>query len=112
VLVRSKSEVVVADILTSLGISFEYERRLEARNDPTDFRLPDFTVRYEGDTWYWEHLGMLSTPSYAEGWARKQKWYEENGYLGRVLTSEDGPDGSIDAAAIEATARRRILQEN
>lgn len=111
VLVRSKSEVVVADILTSLGISFEYERRLEARHDPSDFRLPDFTVHYEGDTWYWEHLGMLATPSYAEGWARKQKWYEDNGYLGQVLTSEDGPDGSIDAAEIEATARRQILQE-
>lgn len=111
VLVRSKSEVIVADVLTSLGISFEYERRLEARNDRSDFRLPDFTVHYEGDTWYWEHLGMLSTPSYAEGWARKQKWYEDNGLLGQVLTSEDGPDGSIDAAEIEATARRRILQE-
>lgn len=106
---RSKSEVVVAGILTSLGISFEYERRLESRTDPSDFRLPDFTVHYEGETWYWEHLGMLATPSYAEGWARKQKWYEDNGYLGQVLTSEDGLDGSIDAAAIEATARRRIL---
>ena len=67
VLVRSKSEVIVADVLTSLGISFEYERRLESKDDPKDFRLPDFTVHFEGDTWYWEHLGMLSTPSYAEG---------------------------------------------
>jgi exodeoxyribonuclease V alpha subunit len=108
-LVRSKSEVVVADVLTSLGISFDYELRLESRKDPSDFRLPDFTVRYEGETWYWEHLGMLSTPSYAEGWARKKEWYELNGYLDRVVTSEDGPDGSIDAAAIEKTARQRIV---
>ncbi len=109
VLVRSKSEVIVADILSSLDISFEYERRLESREDPLDFRLPDFTVMYEGDTWYWEHLGMLSTPSYAEAWSRKQGWYERNGYLDRVITSEDGPDGSIDATVIEKTARERIL---
>ena len=52
---------------------------------------------------------MLTTPSYAEGWGRKHKWYEDNGYLGQVITSEDGLDGSIDAVAIEATARTRIL---
>lgn len=66
-------------------------------------------MHYEGETWYWEHLGMLTTPSYAEGWGRKHKWYEDNGYLGQVITSEDGLDGSIDAVAIEATARTRIL---
>ena len=32
---------------------------LASRGDANDFRLPDVTVRYEGDTWYWEHLGML-----------------------------------------------------
>lgn len=109
VLVRSKSEVIVADVLTSLGISFTYEQRLESRSDPKDFRLPDFTVQYEGDTWYWEHLGMLTTPSYAEAWERKQRWYEANGYRDRVITSEDGPDGSIDAVRIHETARSRIL---
>jgi hypothetical protein len=108
-LVRSKSEVIVADVLTSLGISFKYERRLESRADARDFRLPDFTVQYEGETWYWEHLGMLTTPSYAEAWARKKEWYTHNGYLDRVITSEDAPDGSIDAAKIERTAREWIL---
>lgn len=111
ILVRSKSEVIVANILSTLGASFKYELRLEARDDPRDFRLPDFTVWAEGETWYWEHLGMLSVPSYAEGWERKRAWYERNGYLDRVITSEDGPDGSIDAALIERTARQRILGE-
>ena len=65
-MVRSKSEVIVADMLTSLGISYEYEQKLSSKDDPNDFRLPDFTVSYEGDTFYWEHLGMLSVPSYRE----------------------------------------------
>lgn len=111
ILVRSKSEVIVADILTSLGVSFEYEQKLPSKDDPNDFKLPDFTVSYEGDTFYWEHLGMLSVPSYREEWDRKRQWYENNGYLDRIITSEDGLDGSIDAAEIERIARKRILLE-
>lgn len=110
-MVRSKSEVIVADILASLGISYEYEQKLPSRDDSNDFRLPDFTVSYEGDTFYWEHLGMLSIPSYREGWERKRQWYEDNGFLDRLITSEDGQDGSIDAAEIEQIARQKILLE-
>jgi hypothetical protein len=84
---------------------------LASRTDPRDFRLPDFTVGFEGDIFYWEHLGMLTVPSYREAWERKKKWYEAQGYAGQLITSEDGPDGSIDAAQIEAIARKRILQE-
>lgn len=109
VAVRSKSEVVVADILESLEISYQYEQPLSSRSDSKDFRLPDFTVSYEGDTYYWEHLGMLSVPSYREAWARKQEWYENNRFGDRLIVSEDGPDGSIDAAKIEQIARKRIL---
>lgn len=111
VAVRSKSEVVVADILDSLGISYEYEKPLYAKADPRDFRLPDFTVSFEGDVYYWEHLGMLSLPSYREAWERKRQWYQVNGYAERLVTSEDGLDGSIDASQIERTARIRILEE-
>ena len=109
--VRSKSEVVVADVLDALGISYDYEQPLYSRSDQKDFRLPDFTVSFEGDVFYWEHLGMLNVPSYREAWERKQTWYEENGFVDRLITSQDGPDGSIDAAAIEQTARQRILEE-
>ncbi|MBN1460255.1 MAG: AAA family ATPase [Armatimonadetes bacterium] len=108
--VRSKSEVIVADVLDALGISYNYEQPLYSRRDPRDFRLPDFTISYEGDVYYWEHLGMLNAPSYREAWDRKKKWYEENGYVDRLITSEDGPDGSIDAAMIQQIARHRVLE--
>ena len=109
--VRSKSEVVVANLLHALGISYLYEEPLVSRSDPKDFRLPDFTASYEGDIYYWEHLGMLTVPDYREAWERKRKWYEANGYADRLITSEDGPDGSIDASEIERIARQRILEE-
>jgi exodeoxyribonuclease V alpha subunit len=109
VLVRSKSEVIVADTLTRLGISYDYEKRLEPKSNPRDFRLPDFTVSYEGDVFYWEHLGMLSVPSYRQSWERKRKWYEANDFSNQLIVSEDGPDGRIDASEIERIANQRIV---
>ena len=109
--VRSKSEVIVADILDTLGVSYSYEQPLYSRSDARDFRLPDFTVSFEGDVYYWEHLGMLSVPAYRDAWDRKRRWYEDNGYSDRLIVSEDGSDGSIDAAQIEQIARERILEE-
>jgi len=108
VLVRSKSEVVVANILTKLGIEYEYEKPLEFA--PNDFRLPDFTIHYEGKTYYWEHLGMLNLPSYMRDWMQKKKWYEKHNLLGKVITSQDGPDGAIDSIDIEKIAKDRILK--
>jgi hypothetical protein len=110
--VRSKSEVVVAYALERIGLRPEYEVPLYARSgDPRDFRLPDFTILHEGETWFWEHLGMLSSAKYRSDWADKEAWYKANGYWERVVTSEDGLDGSIHADEIERIARSRILGE-
>ncbi len=128
--VRSKSEVIIADVLDSLGLAdWKYEQRLTNPADAQDFRLPDFTIGFQGDVVYWEHLGMLSLPAYREGWERKRRWYEQTmgipvvgpgavpdrqvdpGTFPIVITSRDGNDGSIDAQAIERLARRYILLE-
>ena len=110
-MVRSKFEVFVADILASPRISYDHEKKLSSRANPSDFRLPDFTMSYEWDTFCWGHLGMLSTPSHREGWEPKGQWYDENGFLNRLITSEDGRDGSIDATEIDQIARQKILLE-
>jgi len=110
VLVRSKSEVVVANILTKLGIDYEYEKPLEFA--PDDFRLPDFTIHYKGKTYYWEHLGMLNLPSYMRDWMRKKKWYEKHNLFDKVITSQDGPDGAINSIEIERIATERILKSD
>lgn len=109
---RSKSEVIVANILLDLGLNPRYEEPLYAKNNDLDFRLPDFTVSFEGDTYYWEHLGMLAMPSYRDAWNRKIQWYKDNGYWEQVITSEDNPDGGIDAASIVSTAKQKILLED
>lgn len=129
VLVRSKAEVIVAQVLDDLELDWEYERKLAAPDDPRDFRLPDFTVGFMGDIYFWEHLGMLSLPTYREGWDRKRRWYEERlgypvvgpggnssadlaGYYGPVvITSAENDDGGIDVPALKQLARKYILQE-
>ncbi len=107
VLVRSKSELVIANILTDLGITYEYEKPLEF--GPNDFRLPDFTISYNGRTFYWEHLGMLSLPTYKQEWLRKKAWYESHGQLENVITSQENDEGGIDSLEIEKIARERVL---
>ena len=60
--VRSKSEVIVADRLTSNGIIYHYEEELKLKHDDgkVTTRYPDFTIHDDdsGVTYYWEHLGM------------------------------------------------------
>jgi hypothetical protein len=106
-LVRSKSEVVVANVLTKLGIDYKYEEPVEVA--PHDFRLPDFTISFKGKTWYWEHLGMLNLESYKKEWEQKKAWYKKHKLIEKIITSQDGPDGGIDSLQIEKTAKERIL---
>lgn len=109
-LVRSKSEVIVADTLSSLGLNYEYEERLESPENEDDFRLPDFTVYHNDEQYYWEHLGLTDDIGYQRRWKRKLEWYEDCGFADRLIISEDGPDGSIDSKEIEEIARDRIMR--
>jgi hypothetical protein len=109
--VRSKSEVIIADLLYSKQIDFQYELPLYA--DDGTWRSPDFTIQDDttGTTFYWEHLGMLGRPSYRRKWETKLAWYRSHGILphqegggpdGTLVITEDGDDGSISSADIEA----------
>ena len=106
--VRSKSEVIVADTLHELGISYDYEEQL-APERGDDYRWPDFTVYHDGDTYYWEHLGLLHVPDYREKWKRKREWYERHGLDNQLITSRDTPEGGIDSSKIEGIIRREII---
>lgn len=109
--VRSKSEVIIADLLYSKGIDFVYERELVIGESK---RLPDFTVEDAdtGEVFYWEHLGMLNNASYRRKWEAKKAWYASHGILqrgtgpgedpdGSLIVTVDGTNGSISSAEIE-----------
>ena len=75
-LVRSKSEVIIANLLYAKEIPFKYEEPLFAP-DGTMF-LPDFTVTLRGETYYWEHVGMLHNEAYKKHWEKKEAWYRKH----------------------------------
>ena len=95
--VRSKSEVVITNLLVSESIPFEYETPLYAP-DGTMY-LPDFTVTFRGDTYYWEHVGMLDNPGYKAHWEKKEKWYEEH-FPGKLIVTYEGADLTTKAKEI------------
>ena len=105
-LVRSKSELVIANMLFQLGISYEYERVLDGTTAAGRLR-PDFSfIAADGDLIIWEHLGMLSRPDYKRGWDWKREWYARNGFVeGKTLfiSTEDSRNG-LDSARLRETA--------
>ena len=82
-MLRSKSEVIIANLLHEREIPFQYEEPLFA-GDGT-LRLPDFTVTWHGQTFFWEHLGRLDLTDYAKEWEMKRAWYE-HWFPGQLLT--------------------------
>ena len=113
-LVRSISEVVVADAFYDEGIEYYYEKAL--RNPEGIERYPDFTAEdpASGIIVYWEHLGMLSDPTYQNRWTKKLEWYKsmdldpngsENSKGERLVTSQNRNDGAIDSSLIREQVR-------
>lgn len=85
--VRSKSEVIIANILFRSNISFEYEEKLYYKKGK--WKEPDFTIRHNGKTWYWEHLGMLGDEKYNQQWQEKKKLYKKMGIYDQVITTKE-----------------------
>ena len=115
-LVRSKSEVIIANLLHSKGIDYEYEQELVLDGIPTG-KFPDFTIEDDDNdlVYYWEHLGMLGDTGYKSRWEAKEEWYRDNGILppeengekkGILITTRDRPNGSINSSSIN-----RMIEE-
>lgn len=88
-MVRSKSEVIIANLLHEREIPFDYEIQLRAPDGT--MKLPDFTVRWAGEVWYWEHEGMLHDQNYKDYQSLKHQWYEKHGFADRLIVTTEGP---------------------
>lgn len=110
ILVRSKNEVIIANLLTQLRVDWTYEEPF-AGDDGRIVR-PDFTIRTDaGVTVLWEHLGMLDNVNYRRKWEIKRTWYRVNGVVPvdepaarATLMATDDSEG-VDSAEWEALAR-------
>lgn len=82
-LVRSKSEVIIANILYQhrKDILYKYERPLNVIIDgKTKTIYPDFTILnlHTGKIIYWEHAGRMDDPNYANEFVKKTSTYVMN----------------------------------
>ncbi len=113
-MVRSKSEVIIANALAAQGIEYNYERPLTIDGIT---KYPDFTIEdmESGQTFFWEHCGMLHVPSYRARWEEKLFWYRSHGICqqdqgegpnGILIITRDEANGSIDSSQIA-----KIIQE-
>lgn len=116
-LVRSKSEVIIADHLFSLGLNYHYEAPLDFGGTP---KYPDFTIHDDnsGISFYWEHCGMLGDPGYRRRWAEKQAWYRQNEILpheegggknGTLIVTNDSLLGGISSQDIQRLIKSVLL---
>jgi exodeoxyribonuclease V alpha subunit len=100
VMVRSKSEVIIANMLFDRDIPFLYEKPLYAPDG--SFYLPDFTIIWRGEKFYWEHLGLLVREEYKRHWDTKKAWYEKH-FPGRLVTTEESGNLSVEAMKLIET---------
>ena len=96
-MVRSKSEVIIANILFDRDIPFQYEVPLRAPDGTTV--LPDFTITLRGETWYWEHEGMLHLEDYRRRQEEKHAWYKKHGFSERLIVTQES--SGFDSQAVE-----------
>ena len=104
IMVRSKSEVIIANMLYDNGFeNFLYEEKLPLGDS---FKLPDFTIKDAASGLFviWEHLGMLGDENYRKAWEAKKQIYEANGFSeknGKLIVTMDSLDGGIDTQEIQ-----------
>ncbi len=105
-LVRSKSEVIIANALHYHNLDYVYEPELilEGKVKRPDFKVFDAD---SGEEWYWEHCGIMNDPKYRKRWEEKKAFYKKNGIEeGKNLIVTYDENGSLNSQKVE-----KIIQE-
>lgn len=100
--VRSKSEAIIDMFLTKNQIPFRYECALYFGETVI---YPDFTIRHPhtGETYYWEHFGMMDNQAYCKSTISKLQLYISNGIIPSVnlITTYETKDNPLSTEAVE-----------
>lgn len=109
-LVRSESEVIIANMLYDAGLReyYKYEKELDLGEDGK--YIPDFTIEdpESGIKYYWEHCGMLGDYGYSKRWEEKKKVYAKHGIVegDNLIVTKDSLNGAINSAEIKKIVDR------
>ncbi len=120
--VRTKGELIIAEVLIELGVDFRYEKALELvekiPQPDGSFRYntitvyPDFTIFFpDGSVLYWEHAGLYDKESYRKKQHKKFDNYYDNGIYPpkNLIITMDSQDKPIDNIAIRNIVEAMIL---
>ncbi len=109
--VRSKSEMLIANLLDEYEVPYLYECPL--KDSDIIWACPDFTVlnvrtRRE---YYWEHLGMLDNPAYLQKSILKIAKYESHGIIQgkNLLLSYESSAAPINMNEIELLIQNFLI---
>lgn len=108
--VRSKSEVLIDSVLHKYKIPFRYECRLILGETEL---YPDFTIRHPltGETYLWEHFGMMDNMKYRNSTVNKLQTYISNGIIPSVhlITTYETLESPLDLETIEKIVEHYFL---
>ena len=112
--VRSKSEIIIHNLLTHMGIPFknDVDINLRTESDEKIYRNADFVMPCKwGGYVILEHFGMLDKEEYLLRAMHKIRIYGMNGYTlnNRLFISSDGFDGSLNVQALREMIEKLIL---
>ena len=109
-MVRSKSEVLIAQSLFTHQIPFRYECSLKL-GEVTVF--PDFTLRHpeSGNFFIWEHFGKMDYAPYAQNAFQKMQLYNSFGYVPTInlITTYETKEHPLTTKAIEHVIQQYFL---
>lgn len=107
--VRSKSELLIAEMLHKYNLPFRYEQMLYFDNSSL---APDFTIkRSDGKLFYWEHEGLTDSQDYLNRQLKKSQIYAMNRIVpwNNLIVTYDNADGVIDLRIVESEIRNKLL---
>ena len=107
---RSRIELIVADMLYDLGISYRYECGL---NLPTGCIYPDFTILHPEtlELYYVEIFGMMDNPEYERNAFGKIAKYAASDVYAQLLMFFDHKNAPLSPENIKKTFKRTFLNQ-
>lgn len=107
---RSKSEMLIAQVLTSYGIQFKYEAELQVNGK---WMYPDFVIYRpkDGKIFILEHFGLMQNEEYRYKCFSKLEDYYQEGYVlwDNLILTFDKPGGAMDLDFIDKLVKLYLL---
>lgn len=115
-MVRSKSEVIIANVLYCHReiLEYRYEKPLKLKTKDGKYVVvhPDFTIinKKTGKIFYYEHAGCMSDAKYASDFVKKINLYSSNNIIqgSQLLVSYEAEDAPLDINCVKKLVRSII----